>query len=31
VMSRGFGLEIGDPRLREIAQRLLPAELRDHP
>ena len=31
VMSRGFGLEIGDPRLRELARQLLPAELRDHP
>ena len=30
VMSRGFGLEIGDPRLRELSQQLLPAELRDH-
>ncbi len=31
VMSHGFGLEIGDPRLRELARQLLPAELRDHP
>ena len=30
VMSRGFGLEISDPRLRELAQNLLPAELRNH-
>jgi hypothetical protein len=31
VMSRGFGLEIGDPRLRDLARQLLPAELRDRP
>ncbi len=30
VMSRGFGLEIGDPRLRTLARQLLPAEMRDH-
>jgi hypothetical protein len=30
-MNRGFGLEIGDPRLRKLAQQLLPAELRDRP
>ncbi len=31
VMSRGFGLEFGDARLRGIAQQLLPPELREHP
>jgi hypothetical protein len=30
VMSRGFGLEIADPRLRELARQLLPAEMRNH-
>jgi tetratricopeptide (TPR) repeat protein len=29
VMSRSFGLQLGDPSLRELARRLLPAELRD--
>jgi hypothetical protein len=32
VMSRGFGLDFGDARLRALAQQLLPPELRDnHP
>ena len=28
VMSKAFGLEITDPRLRTLSRRLLPAELR---
>jgi hypothetical protein len=31
VMSRGFGLEIGDPQLRTLAQQLLPPEMRNRP
>ena len=31
VMSRGFSLEIGEARLRELAQQLLPVELRTQP
>jgi hypothetical protein len=29
VMGRNFGMEISDPRLRELARQLLPAEMRD--
>ena len=31
VMSRGFSLEIGEARLRELAQQLLPVELQTQP